>query len=282
MILVLHREEEEDVGLAVVAKGEGLPRMVDLLVEDGEVERVPVEVGVVEVLPHQRTLEEVVEVVVVEEEEGLQRKVVEALVEGGEVEPRLHKLEEVAVDLVAVGVVIVLMEEMPLPMGVGADGGVGAGLRPKKVGERKVEGKGAKRRKVEVEEEEVMEVEKTGWEVGEEEVEVDKVSVHLTQIVLQVTLSALSMDSASANPTNQEARTAGGREWVEMGGDRVEMGPKEAEVKEVEDVEEGELEEEEEVVKGRAQLTATAHLRTLFALSTRIFLFFSQRMSNAN
>ena len=25
MILVLHREEEEDVGLAVVAKGEGLP-----------------------------------------------------------------------------------------------------------------------------------------------------------------------------------------------------------------------------------------------------------------
>ena len=273
MILVLHREEEEDVGLAVVAKGEGLPRMVDLLVEDGEVERVPVEVGVVEVLPHQRTLEEVVEVVVVEEEEGLQRKVVEALVEGGEVEPRLHKLEEGAVDLVAVGVVVVLMEEMPLPMGVRADGGLGAGLRPKKVGERKVEGKGAKRRKVEVEEEEVMEVEKTGWEV-----EVDKVSVHLTQIVLQVTLSALSMDSASANPTNQEARTAGGREWVEMGGDRVEMGPKEEveeeEVEEVEDVEEGELEEEEEVVKGRAQLTATAHLRTLFALSTRIFLFF--------
>ena len=138
-----------------------------------------------------------------------------------------------------------------------------------------MEGKGAKRRKVEVEEEEVMEVEKTGWEVGEEEVEVDKVSVHLTQIVLQVTLSALSMDSASANPTNQEARTAGGREWVEMGGDRVEMGPKEeVEEEEVEDVEEGELEEEEEVVKGRAQLTATAHLRTLFALSTRIFLFF--------
>ena len=123
MILVLHREEEEDVGLAVVAKGEGLPRMVDLLVEDGRVERVPVEVGVVEVLPHQRTLEEVVEVVVVEEEEGLQRKVVEALVEGGEVEPRLHKLEEGAVDLVAVGVVVVLMEEMPLPMGVRADGG---------------------------------------------------------------------------------------------------------------------------------------------------------------
>ena len=276
MILVLHREEEEDVGLAVVAKGERLPRMVDLLVEDGEVERVPVEVGVVEVLPHQRTLEEVVEVVVVEEEEGLQRKVVEALVEDGEVEPRLHKLEEGAVDLVAVGVVVVLMEEMPLPMGVRADGGLGAGLRPKKVGERKVEGKGATRRKVEVEVKEVVEEEKEGWGVvGEkEEVEVDKVSVHLTQIVLQVTLSALSMDSASANPTNQEARTAGGREWVEMGGDRVEMGPKEAEVEEVEDVEEGELEEEEEVVKGRAQLTATAPLRTLFALSTRIFLFF--------
>ena len=48
------------------------------------------------------------------------------------------------------------------------------------------------------------------------------------------------------------------------------------EVEEVEDVEEGELEEEEEVVKGRAQLTATAPLRTLFALSTRIFLFFKE------
>ena len=91
-----------------------------------------------------------------------------------------------------------------------------------------MEGKGATRRKVEVEVKEVVEEEKEGWKVvEEEEVEVDKVSVHLTQIVLQVTLSALSMDSASANPTNQEARTAGGREWVEMEGDRVEMGPKE-------------------------------------------------------
>ena len=233
MILVLHREEE-DVGLAVVAKGEGLPRVMDLLVEDGELEgelqreeRVPMEVGVVEVLPHQRALEEIVEVVVVEEEEGLQRKVVEALVEDGEVEPRLHKLEEGAVDMVAVWVVVVLIEKMPLPVGVRADGEVEEVLLPKKVGERKVEGKGARRRKVEVEGKEVVEVEKAEWEV-----EMDKVSVHLTQIVLQVTLSALSMDSASANPTNQEARTAGGREWVEMG-------PKE-EVEE-EEVEEGEL-----------------------------------------
>ena len=271
-ILMLHREK--DVGLAVVAKGEALPRVVDLLVEDGEVEggiqreeRVPMEVGVVEVLPHQRALREVVEVVVVEEGEGLQRKVVEALVEGGEVEPRLHKLEEGAVDMVAVVVVVALMEEMPLPMGVRVGGKAGEGLLPKKVGERKVEGKGATRRKVEVEVKEVVEVEKAEWE--EVEVEVDKVSVHLTQIVLQVTLSALSMDSASANPTNQEARTAGGREWVEMGGDRVERGPKEK----------VEGEEGEEVVKGRAQLTATAPLRTLFALSTRIFLFFFQRMS---
>ena len=244
--------------------------MVDLLVEDGEVEgglqrkeRVPMEVGVVEVLPHQRALEEVVEVVVVEEGEGLQRKVVEALVEGGEVEPRLHKLEEGAVDMVAVVVVVALMEEMPLPMGVRVGGKAGEGLLPKKVGERKVEGKGATRRKVEVEVKEVVEVEKAEWEEVEVEVEVDKVSVHLTQIVLQVTLSALSMDSASANPTNQEARTAGGREWVEMGGDRVERGPKEK----------VEGEEGEEVVKGRAQLTATAPLRILFALSTRIFLF---------
>ena len=269
MILVLHREEEEYVGLAVVAKREGLPRVMDLLVEDGELEgelqreeRVPVEVGVVEVLPHQRALEEVVEVVVVEEEEGLQRKVVEALVEGGEVELRQHKLEEGAVDMVAVEVVVVLMEEMPLPMGVGVDGEVEEVLLPKKVGERKVEGRGARRRKVEVEVKQVVEAEKAGWEV-----EMDKVSVHLTQIVLQVTLSALSMDSASANPTNQEARTAGGREWVEMG-------PKE-EVEE-EEVEEGELEEEEEVVKGRAQLTATAPLRILFALSRRIILFFKE------
>ena len=239
MILVLHREEE-DVGLAVVAKGEGLPRVMDLLVEDGELEgelqreeRVLMEVGVVEVLPHQRALEEVVEVVVVEEEEGLQRKVVEALVEDGEVEPRLHKLEEGAVDMVAVWVVVVLIEKMPLPVGVRADGEVEEVLLPKKVGERKVEGKGARRRKVEVEVKEAVEVEKAGWEVEEEkEVEMDKVSVHLTQTVLQVTLSALSMDSASANPTNQEARTAGGREWVEMG-------PKE-EVEE-EEVEEGEL-----------------------------------------
>ena len=223
--------------------------MVDLLVEDGEVEgglqrkeRVPMEVGVVEVLPHQRALEEVVEVVVVEEGEGLQRKVVEALVEGGEVEPRLHKLEEGAVDMVAVGVVVALMEERHLPMGVRVDGEVGEGLLPKKVGERKVEGKGATRRKVEVEVKEVVEVEKAEWEEVEVEVEVevDKVSVHLTQIVLQVTLSALSMDSASANPTNQEARTAGGREWVEMGGDRVERGPKEK----------VEGEEGEEVVRG--------------------------------
>ena len=265
-ILMLHREK--DVGLAVVAKGEALPRVVDLLVEDGEVEggiqreeRVPMEVGVVEVLPHQRALREVVEVVVVEEGEGLQRKVVEALVEGGEVEPRLHKLEEGAVDMVAVVVVVALMEEMPLPMGVRVGGKAGEGLLPKKVGERKVEGKGATRRKVEVEVKEVVEVEKAEWE--EVEVEVDKVSVHLTQIVLQVTLSALSMDSASANPTNQEARTAGGRVWVEMGGDRGERGPKEK----------VEGEEGEEVVKGRAQLTATAPLRILFALSTRIFLF---------
>ena len=143
--------------------------MVDLLVEDGEVEgglqrkeRVPMEVGVVEVLPHQRALEEVVEVVVVEEGEGLQRKVVEALVEGGEVEPRLHKLEEGAVDMVAVGVVVALMEERHLPMGVRVDGEVGEGLLPKKVGERKVEGKGATRRKVEVEVKEVVEVEKAG------------------------------------------------------------------------------------------------------------------------
>ena len=162
--------------------------------------------------------------------------------------------------VLAVGVVVALMEEMPLPMGVRVGGKAGEGLLPKKVGERKVEGKGATRRKVEVEVKEVVEVEKAEWEEVEVEVEVDKVSVHLTQIVLQVTLSALSMDSASANPTNQEARTAGGREWVEMGGDRVERGPKEKV-------------EGEEVVKGRAQLTATAPLRILFALSTRIFLF---------
>ena len=37
------------------------------------------------------------------------------------------------------------------------------------------------------------------------------------------------------------------------------------------------MEEEEEVVKGRAQLTATAPLRILFALSRRIIFF--QRMS---
>ena len=135
-ILMLHREK--DVGLAVVAKGEALPRVVDLLVEDGEVEggiqreeRVPMEVGVVEVLPHQRALREVVEVVVVEEGEGLQRKVVEALVEGGEVEPRLHKLEEGTVYMVAVGVVVVLIEKMPLPVGVRANGEVGEGLLPK-------------------------------------------------------------------------------------------------------------------------------------------------------
>ena len=52
-------------------------------------------------------------------------------------------------------------------------------------------------------------------------------------------------------------------------------------MEEVEDVEEGELEEEEEVVKGRAQLTATAPLRILFALSRRI-IFFSKNEQTHN
>ena len=232
-VLGLHRVEEEGVEVVDAEEVEGLPKVGEVLLVVG---------GVGVGLHKQEEGEEAVEVVAVVEL-GLPRQEevhLQAMVEVGGAEE--VEAMETAEDLI-------LKKEEEEKRKV-------EGVVREEVANQRIEGGEV------VEEEKVKDQGVVVVEVGEvvvkagevEEEEEDRVNVHLTQTVLQATLSALSTAFVSVNLTNQEDRTVGDRVEVEVVAKEVE---EEAVVEGVEEV----------VEKGHAHLTATAPLRTPLALS---------------
>ena len=222
-VLGLHRVEEEGVEVVDAEEVEGLPKVGEVLLVVG---------GVGVGLHKQEEGEEAVEVVAVVVELGLPRQEevhLQAMVEVGGAEEA--EAMETAEDL------ILKKEEKRKVEGVVRE----------EVANQRIEGGEV------VEEEKVKDQGVVVVEAGEVEEE-DRVNVHLTQTVLQATLSALSTAFVSVNLTNQEDRTVGDRVEVEVVAKEVE---EEAVVEGVEEV----------VEKGHAHLTATAPLRTPLALS---------------